>query len=239
MKKLIMMMSVALAVAGICSNAKADDRAWPWSPLGVGIAAPVQLPFMNSDIYGIRLGGVLGINADVYGLDCGLVEKTSGMLAGIQGAAFTWTRGQVYGIQLGAVANCVFEDELAWQTGLVNLDYGEMSGGCVIGVVNYAISYYGVQCGVLDWNNSSAVGLQIAVANADQEDYDGAAFAGLNFARRFTGAQIGAFNYADDMTGAQIGVVNAVNRMHGVQIGVFNMIVQSKLPIMVVMNAWF
>lgn len=239
MKKLIMTMSIALAVAGICSNAKADDRAWSWSPLGVGIAAPVQLPFMNSDIYGIRLGGLFGANADVYGLDCGLFEKTDGMLAGIQGAAFTWTRGRVYGIQLGALANCVFEDEVALQAGLVNADFGETSGGAVFGLVNYAISYYGLQVGGLNWNNSTSAGLQFAIGNSDQEDFDGAAFAGVNFARRVRGAQVGVLNFADDVTGVQIGVINATERLRGIQIGGINMIVQSKLPVMVVLNAMF
>lgn len=239
MKKLVMVMSVALTIAGICSNAKADERAWAWSPLGIGIAAPVQLPFMNSDVYGLRLGGVLGINSDVYGLDCGLFEKTDGEFAGIQCAGFTWTRGRVCGLQLGALANCVFEDELAGQLGLFNVDFGETSGGFAFGAVNYAISYYGLQIGALNWNNSSAVGLQFGVANADQEDYDGFALAGVNFARRFSGAQFGAINFADDMTGLQIGVINATERLHGVQIGALNMIVQSKLPIMVVLNAWF
>ena len=79
MKKSTVALVIGLA-AGIGFNtaARADDRAWAWSPLGIGIAAPIQLPFMDSDIYGIRIGGLFGYNNDVYGIDAGVAEVCEG-----------------------------------------------------------------------------------------------------------------------------------------------------------------
>lgn len=80
MKKL---MVIAALTAGLVVSAQAEERAWAWSPLGMGIAAPVQLPFIQSDVYGIRIGGLFGYNADVYGLDAGVAEICSGDFAEI------------------------------------------------------------------------------------------------------------------------------------------------------------
>ena len=111
MKKSMVTALIGLA-AGFCfvNGAQADERAWAWSPLGIGIAAPLQLPFMDSDIYGIRLGGFLGYNNDVYGIDAGVVEISTGDVIGLQAAGFTWTSGDAIGLQVGAVANVVFGD---------------------------------------------------------------------------------------------------------------------------------
>ena len=43
MKKSTMMMAVALAI-GLGVSAKAEERSWAWSPIGIGLAAPIQLP---------------------------------------------------------------------------------------------------------------------------------------------------------------------------------------------------
>ena len=72
-------MAVALAVAfglnGLANAAeRTDERSWKWSPLGIGLAAPVQLPFIESDVHGLRMGGLFGYNHDVYGLDVGVAE---------------------------------------------------------------------------------------------------------------------------------------------------------------------
>ena len=77
-------MAVALAIGfGFNGLANAEERAWAWSPLGIGIAAPVQLPFIDSDVYGIRIGGLFGYNRDVYGIDAGVAEICSGNFAGL------------------------------------------------------------------------------------------------------------------------------------------------------------
>ena len=85
-------MAIALAVGlGFNGLANAEERAWAWSPLGIGIAAPVQLPFIDSDVYGLRIGGLFGYNHDVYGIDAGVAEICSGNFAGLQVSALSWT----------------------------------------------------------------------------------------------------------------------------------------------------
>ena len=235
MKKTLIAAALAAGIAGF---AGAEDRAWAWSPLGIGIAAPLQLPFTDTDIYGLRFGGVFGWNAAVYGIDAGVASLETGSFSGIQGAAFTWASDSVYGIQLAAVANVVDGNVYGMQFAPVSVDWGDV-WGMQLGVVDYCNSFHGVQFGALNWNNTQSHGWQVAVANADQEEFVGCAIGAVNYSLRFTGCQIGAVNTADSFAGCQIGVVNAVQRMRGVQIGVVNMICESPLPIMVIANASF
>jgi len=239
MKKLMLALSVALSIAGTISNAQAEERSWAWSPLGIGIAAPVQLPYTETDIYGLRLGGLMGVNADMYGVDAGLAEVTDGSMFGLQASGFSWTRGQVIGLQCGAFGNVVHEDVIAFQAGMANVNLGEVSVGMACGVVNYGITYYGLETGLINWNNSSTAGLLVGLGNVGQEDFDGVALGGMSFARRVNGLQLGMFNLADDLSGLQIGLVNAAERVYGLQIGGINMIVNSRVPIMVIANAMF
>lgn len=240
MKKSIATLAIGLAVGlGLSNVSKADERTWRWSPIGIGLAAPIQLPYMSSDIYGLRISGFYGANHDVYGLDCGVSGYCSGEFRGLQVGAFDWTEGNVYGVQFGAVANVVGGRSYAAQFGLVNVVWDD-AFGAQFGVLNYDTDFTGIQLGVLNWNLNASYGLEIALANANQDEYAGCALGALvNYADTFRGLELGLINTAYDMTGAQVGLVNACDRMHGVQIGLLNMICESKLPLMVIMNASF
>ncbi|MBQ6330225.1 MAG: hypothetical protein IJI35_14490, partial [Kiritimatiellae bacterium] len=148
MKKSIMVAAAALSVAFCLTSARADEeRSWAWSPLGIGIAAPIQLPYMSSDIYGLRLGGFFGYNNEMYGLDVGLVEISSDSMAGMQVSAFSWTDSDAYGLQCGGLANVVDGAFYGWQNALVNVVWGEF-WGLQAGLVNYNGAVFGVQfCG--------------------------------------------------------------------------------------------
>ena len=239
MKKSIVMIGLVVGL-GFIGLSRAEERAWPWSPLGIGIAAPVQLPFISSDIYGIRIGGLFGYNHDVFGLDVGVAEMTSGDFAGVQGAAFSWTEGNAYGLQLSALANVVVGKSVTFQTALVNALHDD-AGGLQLGAINYNESYAGVQAGaIINWNVTSSAGLQLGLINANQEDFFGWSFGALvNHAGTFRGFECGLINLAYDMTGCQLGLINACDEMHGVQLGLINLIDNSKLPIMVLANASF
>ena len=228
----------AALAAGVIGFAKAEEHAWAWSPLGIGIAAPIQLPFVDSDIYGLRLGGFFGWNADVFGLDADVFALETGDMAGVQGAAFTWTSESAYGIQLAALANVVDGNVFGFQASSVNVDWGEV-WGLQFGVVSYCNSFSGIQFGGLNWDNTPSCGWQTAVVNANQEDFVGLSAGAFNYSQRTAGLQLGVVNIADSMTGCQIGVVNAVQRAHGIQIGLVNMICEGPLPIMVIANASF
>lgn len=241
MNKSIKVTLIALAVAlGFNSASQADDRAWSWSPLGIGLAAPLQLPFMESDVYGLRFGGFLGYNNDVYGIDAGIAELCSDSFAGLQVAALSWTEGDAYGVQCSAFGNVVCGNAYGLQAGLVNTVWDD-AYGVQLGLVNYTVSYFGVQlAGVINWNNTPSKGLQISLINGNQDEFSGASIGALvNYGERYTGCQIGFVNATYDMTGFQLGVFNACDHMHGVQIGLANLICESRLPLMVLMNAWF
>ena len=228
----------AVLAAGVVGFAKSDERAWAWSPLGIGIAAPIQLPFVDSDIYGLRLGGLFGWNADMLGLDASVVSLETERMAGVQAAAFTWTSESVYGIQGAVLANVVDGNVYGLQTSAVNADWGDVLG-LQVGVVDYCNSFNGLQVAGFNWNNLASYGWQTAVANANQDEFVGLSVGAVNYSMKATGCQIGVVNVGDTMTGCQIGVVNAVQRARGVQIGFVNMICEAPLPIMVVVNASF
>ena len=241
MKKSVATLVIGLSVGlGLSSASQAEERAWNWSPLGIGLAAPIQLPYMSTDIYGLRIGGFLGYNADVYGLDVGVTDMTAGDFAGLQAACFTWTEGKVYGAQFGAVANVVRDKLIGFQAGCVNVDWGEV-WGLQVGCVNYDSTFLGIEVGgALNWNTAPSYGLEISAVNANQDEFVGCALAGLvNYAEKTCGFSCAPINVAYEATGCQLGVVNACDRIHGVQIGLVNMICESKLPIMVLMNASF
>ena len=241
MKKSVAIVLTGLAVGlGFISESRADERSWAWSPLGIGLAAPIQLPFVESDVYGLRLGGFFGYNHDVCGLDAGVAEMTAGDFAGIQASAMSWTRGSVYGIQCAALANVVMGNAIELQVAPLNVNWGDTIG-LQAGVVNYDSNFKGIEVGALvNWNTTMFYGLELGAINANQNEIAGCAIAGLvNYSEKFSGFALSPVNVSYEVEGCQIGVVNACDRLHGVQIGVVNLITESKLPIMVLANASF
>ena len=240
MKKSMVTLMIGLAVGlGFTNASQAEERAWNWSPLGIGLAAPIQLPFMESDVYGLRVGGLLGYNNEVRGLDVGVTELCTGSFIGLQGALFTWTDGDAYGIQVGALANVVNAKMFGLQAGCVNADWSDVTG-LQLGLVNYDTAFAGVQLGgLVNWDVSTSFGVQLGLANCDQDEFKGWAAGLVNYAVRYSGLQLGVFNVVDEVTGCQLGIVNACDKMRGVQIGLVNLICEGPLPVMVLANASF
>jgi len=232
------MVAVAAVMAAVTFSSKADERSWSWSPLGIGIAAPIQLPFMSSDVYGIRLGGLIGYNRNVYGLDAGLLEVAEGDFAGIQGSGFSWTVESAYGIQAAFLANVVGDKTVAIQAAFANVTLGE-AAGLQAAVVNYSPVFSGLQFGAVNYVESEQFGLSAAAFNFLRGESCGLEIAGVNFGGKVVGAQLGFINVADEVTGVQIGGINATEKMHGLQLGFINLICRSALPVMVVANATF
>ena len=240
MKKTIAVAMIGLTVGlGFATDSKAEERSWEWSPIGLGIAAPIQLPYTETDVLGFRFGGFFGWNQDVYGLDVGVTELCMGSVIGLQAAAFTWTEEDAIGLQYGALANVVDGKMRGLQIGTVNVDWGD-TAGIQIGTVNYDVAFRGIQIGgAVNWNTSAAYGLEIGVANANQDEFIGCALGCVNYSESFTGFECGVVNVSYEATGCQLGLVNACDRMHGVQIGLINLICESKLPAMIIANASF
>ena len=97
MKKLILAFGVAASLFAFQAKGVDNDNL-EFSPLGLGIAAPIQLPFMNSDVYGLRLGGLFAVEREVIGLDIGLVERTKLDFTGLQASAFSLTGRDAIGL---------------------------------------------------------------------------------------------------------------------------------------------
>jgi hypothetical protein len=53
------------------------------------------------------------------------------------------------------------------------------------------------------------------------------------------GVQVGLINSSDDVNGVQVGIINCTKTMNGIQIGLLNIIKNSKLPAMIILNAYF
>ena len=244
MKKLMTAALIGFAAFAAVAEDGMVDRPWAWSPLGVGIAAPIQLPLMSTDIYGLRLGGFFSRNYNVYGIDLGVVGMNNGDMDGIQANVFNWSSRDVTGIQIGALANVVHGSFGGIQLGAFNMVYTEPTLGIQLGgILNYDISFAGIQFGALNWDTTYFYGWQAAgLANVVREDAVGFAVAPINCMNRFVGFQLGAVNVADECVGLQIGVFNGVNKLSGLQIGVLNLICADPLlnvPVLPVANASF
>ena len=199
MKKIIVSAVAALAVGS----------AMAWSPIGLSIVTPAQVPYMSSDVYGLRLNCIFGCHENVRGLDIGLA-----------GAA----TGSEYGLQCGLI-DVVYGDAAGLQLAGLSYNGGEFSGLQISSFCN--------------WNELAVYGVQMSFANVDKTEFRGLAFGAFDMADAVVGAQIGCLNLANSVNGLQLGFVNACDKMKGVQIGLVNMITTSKLPVMVVANAWF
>ena len=237
--------TIALAMAGLTiglgvMSVKADDRSWEWSPLGIGIAAPIQLPFMESDVYGLRIGGFCGYNYDVYGIDAGIVEVAEHNFGGIQASAFSWTEGNAYGLTVAPLATVIGGDSVALQAAFANVVWSD-GAGIQLGVINRDNAFAGIQfAGIINWNEMGSAGFEVSPINDNQAEFDGLAIGALiNHTATMRGCQIGLFNTAYQATGYQLGIFNACDTMHGVQFGLVNIIADSKLPFMLIANASF
>jgi hypothetical protein len=234
--------SMICAIAALAAGfvfAEDDSAGNDVSPLGVSLVAPLQDPFIEDDVCGLRLNLLMAMNNDVCGLDLGLVGINNGCMKGMQLNAFNWVNGDVDALQIGVLANVSRGDVAALQAGLFNVVSGDVKG-MQLSLVSYEDSFAGLQlAGVLNWNAADSVGAQFALGNADIENFDGFSCGALNWAFSMTGFQLGLFNFSEEAVGLQLGVFNAANDMTGFQIGLVNLICESPLPVMTVVNAKF
>jgi len=188
MKKL--MLVAALVVAFVIPGSVRAD--WEWSPFGIGLAAPVQLPYTTTDIYGLRLTGFYGMNNDVYGVSWGLANAAG---------------GDTLALEVGGV-NAAFDTAAGVQLAVVN--YANSFMGLQIGGINWVnADTYGVQLGFFNCDQGPVVGFDVGAINYASR-FDGLQVGFLNFAYEANGLQIGAINACDTIHGVQIGFINLV-----------------------------
>ena len=192
MKKL-MFAAVAALTLGFATTAKAENDTWKWSPIGLGIVAPAQIPFTDSHVHGLRLGGLFALNEDVLGLDCGLANVAGGV---------------EYALQLGAV-NIVKGDFGGIQLGVVNYD-AALTSGFQCGLSNWtSFNFYGLQLGGENVAQRYLGGFAIGAINYS-DTVEGAQIGAINLANDVTGCQIGVINACDNINGIQIGAINLI-----------------------------
>lgn len=101
------------------------------TPLSLGIIAPVQLPWGDWDVRGLRISLIYGQCVNMTGLDVGIWNGVDKDTIGIQMGAVN-TASRMRGIQVG-LFNCAHYLK-GLQVGVVN--YAEGARGVQIGLVN-------------------------------------------------------------------------------------------------------
>lgn len=133
-------------------------------PMGAGAAEKNEKPFQfafwypwqvydkDTSISYFRYNMLYGYNKNVKGVDLGLANMASGDVVGVQLGAVNMVGGNFTGWQ-SSFANFTDGDFLGLQSGIYNSTKGKCTGA-QIGVVNVTGSLYGLQIGLLNFNQS-------------------------------------------------------------------------------------
>jgi len=135
---------------GVCgaSVASAQDGG-NYTPFMLSFASPLEVPFRDFDVGGLRLSIIYGECRDFDGLDLGLAGRATGHGNGLQSCAINIIDGDGVGLQ----AN--------WLVGFVKGEYD----GLQVGGVNYAVKAQGLQIGLLFNGADYMQGVQIGLIN--------------------------------------------------------------------------
>lgn len=202
-----------------------------WTPVALGLATPVQLPW--------------GLNRwDVFGLDLNLFYSDA---------------PRMYGLDIGGLAAVTRDDMAGLQvSGLFNLGCKDVYGlRATLGLNMCAGTLYGLDAGLIGFHNnvSGAVihflggasrnmcGLAVGgLANVMAEESYGCSIAGVaNFARTAYGMQIAfIYNMTDELHGCQIALVNYADYCpNGFQIGLVNIVMSNRVKVLPFLNGYF
>ena len=239
MKKSLKFGLAALAVAAVTPVFAAEEEevsteyeAIGWTPIAIGIASPVQLPWGRAvwDVFGLDLNILYSDAPKMYGL-------------GIGGIAMA-TRDEMMGLQVSALCNWATRDVAGMRATLGgNIAYGN-TYGVEGGLFGYRQGeFWGWDTEFLGSYEDYMWGLEIAgICNITMEQSYGAAIAiGGNYAKKAYGLQLGAiFNFTDELHGCQIGLVNYARECPwGFQIGFVNMIMDNSIKVLPIVNGYF
>jgi len=202
-----------------------------WTPVALGLATPVQLPW--------------GLNRwDVFGLDVNLFYTDAPKLYGIGvGGLAELTRDRAIGLLVGGLANVAFDDVYGLRATL-GLNYCAKSVyGAEVGLVGFRDTLHGLDVQLLGAYQSAVCGMQVGgLATVSAEESYGLNVAGLaNLAKTAYGLQLALlFNYTTELHGAQISLINYTEACpSGFQIGLVNIIMQNRLKFLPIVNGYF
>lgn len=225
----------ALAIAAVApafaQDAEELEDTVGWTPIAIGIATPVQLPW--------------GIDRwDVYGLDFNLIYSDAPTVVGLDfGGAATVTRRGMKGVALSAFCNAAMEDIYGLRASCgLNLARKTVKGA-EVGLIAFRDSIYGLDVHLLGTAQKNICGLQVAgLANITATESYGCTIAGAcNMARTAYGLQLAClFNMTEELHGAQVGLVNYVEYCeNGFQIGLVNIVMSNVVPVLPFINGCF
>ncbi len=195
-----------------------EEGAIGWTPVAVGIATPIQLPW--------------GINKwDVFGLDLNLLYSDAPKMYGLDlGGLATTTRDEAMGLIVGGFANLGFKDVYGWRATL-GLNYSDKVS-----------TLYGLDTGLCAYNKQF-VGADVSfLFNFTTEEFWGLQMAGIfNYAEKVHGMQFALIcNIAKELEGCQLSLVNiASDCTAGFQIGLVNVIQTNVVPVLPIVNGYF
>ena len=231
-KTILAALAVSTAAAAYAQDVEEESSPVGWTPIALGIATPVQLPW--------------GIDRwDVYGLDLNLFYSDAPTMIGLDVGGFaTVVRRETMGVVASGLFNFGLENVYGLR-GTIGLNLARRSVyGFEFGTLSFADYTCGLSAHILGNVQRRQCGLQIAgIGNFSSIESYGCSIAGLcNLARTAYGAQIALiYNMTDELHGAQIGLVNYTDdcRNGGFQIGLVNIIMSNRLKVLPIVNGYF
>ena len=226
----------ALAIAAVApafaQDIEEEEGPAGWTPIAIGIATPVQLPW--------------GLNCwDVYGLDLNLFYSDAPNVAGLDIGGFaTVVRQKTYGAVFSALCNYANDDVYGLRATL-GLNFARKSVyGAEMGLLAFRDKICGFDAHLLGNAQREQCGLQLGgLANVSEvESYGATVAGGCNLAKAAYGLQLAIImNMTEDLHGAQIALVNfADNCLNGgFQIGLVNIIMSNKVKVLPFVNGYF
>ena len=240
MNKMMKLGFVALAVAATvpafaeeAAEAEVENEyeAIGWTPIAIGIASPVQLPWGSHrwDVFGLDLNLLWTDAPKMYGLGIGGVAMaTRDSLKGLQVSALcNWATSNVYGMRATLGGNLCWGTTYGVEAGLFGFR-NDMWGWDTEFLGSYEDNFWGLQiAGIFNYVKEQSYGGEIAI--------------GGNMSKVAYGLQLGAiFNYATELHGCQIGLVNFARECPwGFQIGLVNIIMDNKIKVLPIVNCYF
>ena len=227
--------SIALAVPAVANDAETETEseyeAIGWTPIKVGLASPVQLPWGSHmwDVFGLDLSAIWSDNMKMYGVGIsGIAMATRDDMMGVQIAGLcNWATKDVYGVRATIGGNLTFGETCGMDIGLFAYRTGAMWGWDTEFVGSYQPKFWGLQLSGL--------------ANVCTEQSYGCAVALLcNWAPVAYGCDLSIFNYTTELHGCQIGLVNYARECPwGFQIGLVNIIMDNSWKVLPLINCYF
>lgn len=153
--------------AGMTSvvSAQSDD---PYTPFMLSFTSPLEVPFRDFDVGGLRLNIIYGECNDFDGLDLGLAGRATGHGNGLQANAINIIDGDGVGLQGNWLVGFVKGEYDGLQVGTVN--YAKTIQGLQIGALYNGADYMqGVQIGLINMSRTM-IGVQIGLVNVIQDN---------------------------------------------------------------------